>query len=127
MAEEKSPKFGFKIKWADREVEYYGESVKEVFEDVFEYVKSIPISTVMPTPSTKELKVEHKSPLESQKTSVQGTEYDRLARDSGLTKEQVAKVIEFKNTPAYDTLVPFLPNEPRIQTPKKSIFSQPVR
>jgi hypothetical protein len=74
----------------------------------------IPITPVMSTPSPEGLKGEHKTPpSESHKIPVEGTEYDRIARDSGIPKEQCAKVIEFKTAPKYDTLVPFLPKHPK--------------
>lgn len=114
MTEEKTPRYGFRIKWADREVEYYGESVHEVFEEVFGHVKSIPIASAISTPSPEGQEGEHKTPpSEIHKILVEGTEYDRIGRDSGIPKEQIVKVIEFKTAPKYDTLVPFLPKHPK--------------
>lgn len=105
---------GFRIKWADREIEYYGESVLEVFNTVFDYVKSVPITyTQLTQPSTATPTVsstEAPTPI-----VVEGEEYERLAKDAQVSKEQVLNVIKFDKREGFPELVPYLPGHPEIR------------
>jgi hypothetical protein len=104
---------GFRVKWADREIEYYGESASDVFNKVFEHVKSIPVGVVQPSPI--------QGPSETQQTTtqkqqpsipVEGAEYKRIANDAKTPVENVPKTIEFKKIKEFSELVPFLPKHP---------------
>jgi hypothetical protein len=107
---------GFRIKWADREIEYYdesGKSVLDVFNKVFEHIRSIPIQVTQftTTPSTPT------SPTgipEGKQTLIEGDEYDRIAKDANIPtkKEDVIKVIKFEKRQDFPDIVPFLPTHP---------------
>jgi len=111
MSEEK--KHGFRIKWADREIEYYGDSVQEVFETVFNYVKNVPISYVQPTQPSGPPTIQ---PTETPTPIIaEGVEYERLANDAQVTKEQVLAVIKFVKRNGFSDMVPYLPGHPEIR------------
>lgn len=117
MDEEKRyTRFGFRIKWADREIEYYGDSVSDVFKTVFEHVKSVPVSGVQPTQAPMQIPAEAPTIPETPKPTVPlGAESDRIAREARVSEEQVMSVIEFMKSPEFPNLVPFLPKHPSSQ------------
>jgi hypothetical protein len=118
MSEEKRATSGFKIKWADREIEYYGDSVPEVFKTVFDHVKSVPITYAQQAqPSAQEpmrppstLIAETRTPA-----AVEGDEYERIAKDAEVTKDQVLGAIKFEKRDKFPTLVPYLPKHPDLR------------
>jgi len=111
MSEEKKHIYGFRIKWADREIEYYGDSAADIFKEVFEHVKGIPIISPPGTP-TPQVTEGQKAPTPEISKRIEGEEYDRIARDTKIQKEQIIKIIEFRKIPMYETLAPFLPKHP---------------
>lgn len=111
MSEEKKHAYGFRIKWADREIEYYGDSAEDIFKEVFEHVKGIPIASLYepPTPQPKE---GQKAPTSETLKHAEGEEYDRIVRESKISKEEIVKIIEFRRDTKYETPAPFLPKHP---------------
>ncbi|MEM3581106.1 MAG: hypothetical protein QXH40_07230 [Candidatus Bathyarchaeia archaeon] len=104
---------GFRIKWADREIEYYdesGKSVLDVFNKVFEHIKGIPVGVTQfmtpPSAPTPQIGITNKQTL------IEGDEYDRIAKDANVAKEDVVKVIKFEKSQDFPDLVPFLPMHP---------------
>lgn len=114
MNEEKKHAYGFRIKWADREIEYYGDSVQEVFNTVFEYVKSVPISYVQQVQPLGQISAGPTIPLAETPapTIVEGEEYERLVKDAGVTREQLLTAIKFEKRQGFSGLVPYLPKHP---------------
>jgi hypothetical protein len=115
MTEEKKHASGFRVKWADREIEYYGDSVQEVFESVFSHVKSVPINYVQQSQPTVQISTEPSAmqPLRTPTpTGAEGVEYGRLVIDSKATKEQVSAVIKFEKRSGFSEFVPYLPGHP---------------
>ena len=114
MNEEKRyAKSGFRIKWADREIEYYGDSVLDVFNNVFEHVKNIPVGVFQPTQapvSTPAVEVATQQPSTS--IPLQDIELDRISKDAKVSKEQILKVIKFQKSEGFSELVPYLPMHP---------------
>lgn len=105
---------GFRIKWGDREVEYFGDSVKEVFSEVFDYVKNAPQQTgsnvVTTPPATSSGKQEAISvPMELDSI------YTRIANDASLKKEQVMAEIKFEKRDGFSELVPILSRHPAVR------------
>ncbi len=109
---------GFRIKWGDKEVEYFGDSVKELFSEVFNYIKNAPQqagSTVVtppapPAPVTNEDKQGAISvPLEFDSV------YARIANDASLKKEQVMAEIKFEKREGFTELVPILSKHPSVR------------
>jgi len=106
---------GFRIKWADREIEYYdesGKSVQDVFNMVFEHVKSIPVQAVQFITTTPSVPTPQTVVSEEKPVLTEGDEYDRIAKDAGVSKEDVIKVIKFEKREDFPELVPFLPMHP---------------
>jgi hypothetical protein len=115
MTEEKKTSCGFKIKWADREIEYYGDSVQEVFNTVFEHVKNVPISYAQPVQLPGQISVESKTIPPVEKTTpavVENEEYQRLVKDAGVTREKLLTAIKFEKREGFSALVPYLPKHP---------------
>jgi len=117
MSEEKKHVYGFRIKWADREIEYYGDTANEIFKEVFEYIKTVPITYVQTTqvptrqiPATPPTTVPLEAPV-----AIEGIEYERLANDAKISREEILKVIEFRKTDLFPELIPFLPKHPDIR------------
>ena len=106
---------GFRIKWADREIEYFGESALDVFKEVFEHVKSVPITyapagQVSPQTTTSMSQI---TTFEKQKaTPVKGDEYSRISKDANIPIEKVSKVIQFVKRNGFQEVIPFLPEHP---------------
>lgn len=115
MSEEKKHTSGFRIKWADREIEYYGNDVSEVFKAVFDYVKNAPITYIQPSqPSGQILTAPPTTPPSDrqQPRIVEGEEYERIVRDAGVTEEQLLTTIKFEKREGFSELVPYLPKHP---------------
>lgn len=117
MSEEKKHVYGFRMKWADREIEYYGDAVKEIFKEVFEHLKTVPITYVQTTqaptgqmPATTPTTV----PLEAS-VVIEDIEYERLANDAKVSRQEILEVIEFRKTDLFPELIPFLPKHPDIR------------
>lgn len=111
MTEEKKTTDGFRIKWADREIEYHGDSALELFKTVFEHVKSVPtthVSAIQP-----QIQSAPHEPTKPSISSIGSTEFDRIVLDSKVPKEQIAKIIELRKDTKYKTPVPFLPKHPK--------------
>lgn len=113
MSEEKKQIAGFKIRWADREIEYYGDSIQDVFRTVFEHVKNVPIANA--PPAQPRIPSGPQEPVKTPITTDESTEFDRIVLDSKLTKERIAKIIELKKIAKYKTLAPFLPKHPKME------------
>lgn len=115
MSEEKRVANGFRIKWADIEIEYYGDSVPEMFRIVFEHVKNVPISSAQPVqPQGQKTIVPATTspPAETVSTVGESDAYKRVADDAQVTEEQVLSVIKFEKRPNFPQLVPCLPAHP---------------
>jgi len=114
MTEEKKfTQSGFRIKWADREIEYYGDSVTDIFKEVFNHLKSIPIMpSLPPSPTYVETGGQKGHALVIPATTAEGDYYDRISTDSGVKKEEVIKLIDFRTVTDFPEPVPFLPHHP---------------
>jgi len=115
MSEEKKHVSGFRIKWADREIEYYGDSAQDVFKTVFDYVKSVPISYVQPSGQISAEPPAMPSAETPKLVTAEGVEYERIANDAQVKKEQVLTVIKFERREGFSELVPYLPGHPEIR------------
>src|SRR3989339_1983577 len=116
MSDEKtSPRAGFRIKWGDKEIEYYGDSVKDVFTTVFNQVRSLPSSTTQQTPPQPA--ISENEPLKPQPLvgAVGMDIYDRIAKDAGITIEKVIEVIKLEERKGFPSLVPVLPTHPNVR------------
>ncbi len=114
MSEEKIAKCGFKIKWADKEIEYYGDDASALFKSVFEHVKNIPVAHIQPSPPTKETPLTPQAgTLEATPALVtEGEEYDRIMKDADATKEQVLRLVKFEKRKDFSEMIPCLPSHP---------------
>jgi hypothetical protein len=113
MSEEKKQTLGFKIRWADREIEYYGDSAQEVFNRVFEHVKSVPITYVQPVHPPEQMpNVSTTIVSEKPAATVEGGEEDRIIKDAQITREQLLANIKFEKREGFSELVPCLPRHP---------------
>jgi len=112
MEKESSRSSGFRIKWGDIEVEYHGDDSPEVFKSVFEYFKKIPIKYV--ETQTGEIKAEEIAPKLEEVTisSKMDSAYNRLSQDSKIPKEQLQKMVRFKQVGTFEFPVPYLPSHP---------------
>jgi hypothetical protein len=111
MSEEKKTPCGFRIKWADREIEYHGDSALEVFRTVFEYVKSVP-TTYIPAIQPP-IQSPTSEPVKPFMAPIVGSEFSRIALDSKVAIEQISKIIELRKDAKYQTPAPFLPKHPK--------------
>jgi hypothetical protein len=113
--EKKTTQFGFKIKWADREIEYYGDSVLDVFNKVFEHVISVPITLAQPAQGlTQTSAPAHEVAISTgPKPAVTGgDEYDRISKDAKISKEEILKFIKFEKRDDFEGIIPILPKHP---------------
>lgn len=118
MNEEKRATYGFKIKWADREIEYYGDSVAEMFRIVFDHVKSAPITYVQPVQPSAQVSMRPPSTTvitETPPAIVEDDEYNRIMKDAQVTKDQVLSVIRFEQRAGFSEPIPCLPGHPQIR------------
>jgi len=106
MSEEKKSRF--KIKWADREVEYYGDEAKAAFDSLIEHVKSVPIQVVAP-PQTSHITPPSTTPLSPQPPIGENKELALVSRDSAIPVEQLGQVLQFRTQEGFRERVPFLP------------------
>jgi len=118
MSKEKEiPQRGFRIKWADREVEYYGDATKEVFDMVFEHVKSTPITFVQLTKPPEQTPTEVPTPPTSSEppkpTTAVTQEYNRIINDAKVTQEQLLAHIKFEKREGFTDFIPYLPKHPK--------------
>lgn len=105
MSEQK-PQNGFKIKWENKEIEYYGESVKVEFEKLVNYLMSTKPSVPI-TPNSPDNHTEQ--PEENNDFS---QEYERLSMDSGLPKENIMRLVRFEKRKEFSYVIPVLPAHP---------------
>jgi hypothetical protein len=103
MSEEKKSKF--RIKWADREVEYYGDEAKAAYDDLIAHVKSVPIQGMIVTPP----QAPTTTPPSSQPPATENRELALISRDSGIPIEQLGQLLQFRKVDGFSELVPFLP------------------
>lgn len=109
MTEEKKQS-GFRVKWGDKEIEYYGESSKDEFEKVFSYFQ-----TTKPAESTESVSQPDNSVSSLGKQSEAfGQEYQRLSKDSGLPVSEIAKKIKFEKKNEFPHAIPSLPDHPEL-------------
>jgi len=102
----------FRIKWADREVEYCGDEAKLLYENLIEYVKSIPI----PTATTTAVSLESRPPVMPQPSVVtENKELQLISNDCGIPVEQLADLVQFKTFKGFKEAVPYLPRHPRVE------------
>jgi hypothetical protein len=107
MNEEKKSRF--RIKWADREVEYYGDEAKAAYDDLIAHVKSIPIGVMTPPiPGAPPAPPTSAPPPPSAK----GRELELISNDSRIPLEQLGQLIEFRTVKDFNEPVPFLPRHP---------------
>jgi hypothetical protein len=109
MSNEKKSRF--RIKWADREVEYYGDQAKAAYDDLIEHVKSIPIQTVASTLTPSPLPTPSPTPS-PQPPVVESKEMGLISRDCGIPIGQLSQLLEFKEFEGFPELVPYLPRHP---------------
>jgi len=112
MDEDKSNlRSGFRIKWGDREVEYYGDAAKEVFAEVFSTMRN------MPTPAQHISNIQGTEKIEPQQAPKQfeNEVYDRIAKDVGTSVEKVKQVIKLEERKGFPDLVPVLPTHPDVR------------
>lgn len=108
MNEEKKSRF--RIKWADREVEYYGDEAKAAYDELIAHVKSIPISvTAPPIPGAPPTPPPTAAPPPP---SARGRELELMSNDSRIPQEQLGQLIEFRTVKDLNEPVPFLPRHP---------------
>jgi hypothetical protein len=113
MSEErKNTQSGFRIKWADKEIEYYGDSVQAIFEEVFGHIKNLPTQGSTASHSLTSQQQEPQPPR-SEAPTAEGIEYERIARDLDTSKDLARKVIELRSDSKFNTLVPFLVKKPK--------------
>lgn len=106
MNEEKKSRF--RIKWADREVEYYGDEAKAAYDDLIAHVKSIPVGLASP-------RAPEAPPTPSPSVpppSARGREWELISNDSRIPSEQLVQLIEFRTAKDFNEPVPFLPKHP---------------
>jgi len=121
MSEEKKQTSGFKIKWADREIEYYGDNAPDVFKTVFEYVKSAPITNVPSVPPSTQPPTQPLTQPPTQEamkpptSTVEGDVYERIMKDAEVTKEQVLSAIKFEKRAGFSESIPCLPSHPHVR------------
>lgn len=110
MSNEKKSKF--RIKWADREVEYCGDEAKDAYDDLIEHVKNIPIQPIIqaqaPQPTTTP------TPTATPQQPVAKTkELELISKDCRIPIEQLGQVIQFKSFEVFPEPVPYLPRHPQ--------------
>lgn len=104
-------KSGFRIKWADREVEYYGPEAKAVYDDLIEHVKSIPIQPITQAPTPPSTPTPTPTPT-PQPPVTKTKELELISKDCRIPIEQLGQVIQFKSFEGFSELVPYLPRHP---------------
>jgi hypothetical protein len=113
VEEKKQNQCGFRMKWADREIEYYGDSVLDVFNKVFEHVKSVPIMLIQPNQAATSIPVPDAGVCREQEpAALDVDEYVRISNDAKISKEEVVKIIRFEKREGFQDFVPFLPTHP---------------
>ncbi len=100
---------GFRIKWADKEVEYFGDGAKETFDRVFDLLKNLPTNGDQST-EMKEAIVKEKVTQNNQ--TINDQVYDRLLKDAKVPKEQFTGIISLEKRDGVEGLVPILPAHP---------------
>ncbi len=115
MASDKgNTQLGFRIKWGDKEIEYFGDASHDLLRTVLDYVKSSPDDATqkdIPIIINKHDEVEPKE--EEVIYNNFGFEgYKRIQADSGVSIGQLQKSIVFHLKPAFDNYVPMLPSHP---------------
>jgi hypothetical protein len=111
-SEKTTPNHGFRIKWGDKEIEYFGDSSKDLFMTVFDYIKSIPSYS----PDAGQKGPSGQPPSGAPTSTVSNAElegYKRIAVDAGVTTDQVQKVIIFEKRPEFPDLVPMMVSHPK--------------
>lgn len=113
---EKNSRSGFRIKWADREIEYYGDSVADVFRVVFDHVKSTPLMAGESIQQTQTQMQQVEVSREGKPaTALFKMEYSRISKDAHISTEQVIKTIKFETRKDFAEPVPILPAHPESQ------------
>ena len=105
---------GFRIKWGNKEIEYFGDSSKDLFRTVFEYVQKNPETGIiesLPIFSNRlgEVKFKGEMPIDS---NVDFEGYQRICVDTGVSVEQLQKVLTFQKRPDSEDWVPILTVHP---------------
>ena len=106
-----SPNNGFRIKWGDKEIEYFGDSSKDLFVTVFNYIKGMPI----PTRDAGQKEPEQPSVVvtASAISDADFEGYKRIATDTGVSTAQIQKVLTFEKRPDFPDFVPMLVSHPK--------------
>jgi hypothetical protein len=108
MSENAIKNEGFRIKWADKEVEYYGPSAQQNFDKVMDLIK------IAKDEKTKEVPPVTTS-LDTSSPNIQAVDspaYERISKDAKISEEQVKKAISFEKRDGFEGLVPILPEHP---------------
>ena len=88
--ERKNAHSGFRIKWADKETEYYGDSVQEVFKEVLDHIKNLPVQgSTTGEPSTE--KQQETDPPTPRGPPAEGRENDQIVRNLDTPKISLGK------------------------------------
>jgi hypothetical protein len=114
MAGEKgSTQLGFRIKWGDKEIEYFGDASKDLLRAVLDCVKNSPDAVNM-----KDIPIIVDNPGESNPKHDLGIDdpdfegYKRILVDTGVSFEQLQKTLIFQRKPDFEDYVPMLPAHP---------------
>ncbi len=99
----------FRIKWADREVEYYGDEATTLYKDIIEYVKSIPISAVIAKTAPLESQPSHTT---DQSLNAKNKELQLISKDCGVSTDQLSDILQFNVFEGFQEEVPHLPKHP---------------
>ena len=105
---------GFRIKWGNKEIEYFGDSSKDLFRTVFEYVQKNPETGIIESlpifnDRLGEVKFKGEMPIDS---NVDFEGYQRICVDTGVSVEQLQKVLTFQKRPDSEDWVPILTAHP---------------
>ena len=109
-----SAPLGFRVKWGDKEIEYFGDANKDLLRAVLDYVKSSPDAAAlkdMPIIVNKQGEVELKDELAID-NDLDFDGYKRILVDTGVSIEQLQKTVTFQIKPDFEDYVPILPSHP---------------
>jgi len=103
---------GFRLKWGDKEVEYFGDESKDVLRTVLEYVKSGPDAGTLKDMPVIIKKRNKKEPFDADLNNTDFEGYTKILHDTGVSIEQLSKTIFFQKHPEFEGHIPMLPTHP---------------
>ena len=104
---------GFRIKWGDKEIEYFGDASKDVLRTILDYVKSSPDAGTLKDMPIIIKKRNNDEPFNADLNSDAEFEgYTKILRDTGVSIEKLTKTIIFQKNPEFENYIPMLPSHP---------------